>query len=57
MKNKGKTQIEELAADNKINRKQAIKRAGFYAVTAAGMITLLGSPKKALASPAEPTPW
>jgi len=60
MKNKGKTQIEELAADNKINRKQAIKRAGFYAVTAAGMITLLGSPKKSAAEgslPGAPTEW
>jgi hypothetical protein len=54
MKNKGKTQIEELAADNKINRKQAIKKAGFYAVTAAGMVTLLGSPKKSAAEGSTP---
>jgi hypothetical protein len=60
MKNKEKKQIEGSADDQKINRKQAIKRAGYYAVTAAGMITLLGSPKKASASeasPADPTPW
>jgi hypothetical protein len=54
MKNKEKTQIEESAVDKNINRKQAIKRAGFYAVTAAGMITLLGSPKKASASETSP---
>lgn len=60
MKNKEKIQTDELAVDQKINRKQAIKRAGYYAVTAAGMITLLGSPKKASASetiPTDPTPW
>jgi hypothetical protein len=57
MKNKGKKQTDKSAVDQKINRKQAIKRAGFYAVTAAGMITLLGSPKKASASPKDPPPW
>jgi hypothetical protein len=57
MKNKEKKQTDNSAVDQKINRKQAIKRAGFYAVTAAGMITLLGSPKKASASPKDPTPW
>ncbi|MBK6283875.1 MAG: hypothetical protein IPF54_15575 [Draconibacterium sp.] len=60
MKNKGKTQIEESAVDQRIDRKQAIKRAGFYAVTAAGMITLLGSPKKSSAAgslPGAPPDW
>jgi len=57
MKNKEKKQTDKSAVDQKINRKQAIKRAGFYAVTTAGMITLLGSPKRASASPADPTPW
>ena len=49
MKNIEKSQTEVPVLDQKINRKQALKRAGFYAVTAAGMITLLGSPKKSAA--------
>ncbi len=55
MENKKKTQTEVPAVDQKINRKQAIKKAGFYAVTAAGMITLLGTPKKASASETSPS--
>ena len=54
MKNKEKIQNDADPVKEKINRKQAIKRAGFYAVTAAGMITLLGSPKKAAAEPSYP---
>ncbi len=60
MKNKEKEQLEVPAVDQKINRKQAIKRAGFYAVTTAGMITLLGAPKKSSAAgslPGAPPVW
>lgn len=59
MKNKEKKQTDKSAVDQNINRKQAIKRAGFYAVTAAGMITLLGSPKKSSAAsfPENPPEW
>jgi hypothetical protein len=61
MKNKENLQKESASDEQKINRKQAIKRAGFYAVTAAGMITLLGSPKKSAGQvtslPPAPTPW
>jgi hypothetical protein len=49
MKNNGKTKSEVVSADQKITRKQALKKAGLYAATAAGMITLLGAPKKSAA--------
>lgn len=39
----------------KITRKEAIKKAGFIAVSAATMMILLGTPKSASASPAPPT--
>jgi hypothetical protein len=61
MKNKEKAKTEVTPASAKISRKQAIKRAGLYAVTAAGMITLLGSPKKSAAAgsltPPAPPVW
>jgi hypothetical protein len=59
MKNKEKTHEKVSSADQKIDRKQAIKRAGFYAVTAAGMMTLLGSPKNSAAAslPTAPPEW
>lgn len=53
MKNKEK---EVTSVDQKIDRKQAIKRAGFYAASAAGMISLLGSPKKSAAASLPPAP-
>lgn len=44
--------------DNKITRKEAIKKTGYIAVSAATMMILLGSPKKAPASsPAPVNPW
>ena len=45
-------------SDNKITRKEAIKKTGYIAVSAATMMILLGSPKKAQASsPAPVNPW
>ena len=42
----------------KITRKEAIKKTGYIAVSAATMMILLGSPKKAQASsPAPVDPW
>lgn len=49
MENKEKSKAELSSEDKKITRKQALKKAGFYAATAAGMITLLGAPKKSAA--------
>lgn len=42
----------------KISRKKAIKKAGFYALTTASMIFLLGTQKSAAASaPPAPPIW
>jgi hypothetical protein len=60
MKNLEKAKICDAPDELKITRKQAIKKAGFYAATAAGMIALLGSPKKSAAAsnaPAGPPEW
>ncbi len=54
MENKEKSKAELSSEDKKITRKQALKKAGFYAATAAGMITLLGSPKQAAADTSNP---
>jgi hypothetical protein len=57
MKNKAKKNREFSTAE-KISRKKAIKKAGFYSLTAASMILLLGSPKSAAASvPSSPPVW
>ena len=61
MENKEKSKAELSSEDKKITRKQALKKAGFYAATATGMITLLGTPSKsakaASASPEPPPGW
>ncbi len=62
MKNKKQTKsvtpIEGEVAKDKISRKEALKKTGYYAVTTTLMIQLLGSPQKSLAaSPAPPPPW
>ena len=54
MENKEISKAELASEDKKITRKQALKKAGFYAATAAGMITLLGSPKQAAAGASTP---
>lgn len=49
--------IEEIA-NKDISRKEAIKKAGYIAASAAGMMLLLGKPQKAMAaSPAAPPAW
>jgi len=58
MKNmeKEKTKVQPV---EKISRKKAIKKAGFYALTTASMILLLSSQKSAAASlsPADNPVW
>lgn len=44
------------AANKSISRKEAIKKTGFMAVSAATMMILLNSPAKANTSPAPPPP-
>jgi hypothetical protein len=56
MKNKEKKEKEGTSVDQKIDRKRAIKRAGFYAATAASMVILIGSPKKSPAASLPPPP-
>ena len=53
---KEKTKVPQV---EKISRKKAIKKAGFYALTTASMILLLGSQKSAAASlsPADTPVW
>lgn len=41
----------------KISRKEAIRKAGYYGVSAATLMILLGTPKTAAASPASPPAW
>jgi hypothetical protein len=45
--------------DKKISRKEALRKSGFIALSAATTLILLGSPNKAHAtgSPASPPPW
>jgi hypothetical protein len=61
MKNKiqeiAKKELEKIT-EKKITRKEAIKKTGYIAVSAATMMLLLSSPNKAqAASPAPPTTW
>ena len=57
MKNEKNTQQEESSAPL-INRKKAIKKAGYIALSAATMIILLGKPAKAaITSPQSMPLW
>jgi hypothetical protein len=59
MKNKIENLAEKEAAnmiEEKISRKQAIKKAGYIAVSAATMMMLLSSPSQAQASASRPAP-
>ncbi len=59
--NKDKDYLEK--ADRKISRKEAIKKAGYAAFSAATMMLLLNDPARAQTtsdsegSPADPGPW
>jgi len=44
----------EALQEKKISRKEAIKKAGYFAISAATTMILLGTPKTASASPAPP---
>lgn len=62
MRNKRKAKaviiIEELSSEGNISRKEALKKAGYYAATSVVMMQFLGSPLKSMAaSPAPPPPW
>ncbi len=61
MKNKEKEQAKVPAVEQKMDRKQAIKKAGLYAASAAGMIMLLGAPNKSASAasfaPPPPPVW
>jgi hypothetical protein len=48
-----KKEMESLR-EKKISRKEAIKKAGYMAISAATTMILLGTPKTASASPAPP---
>ena len=60
-----KKKIEEISKENlpglkdkKISRKEALRKSGFIALSAATTLILLGSPNKAAAtSPVDPPPW
>ena len=57
MKNEKDTQPEE-SSTPPINRKQAIKKAGYIALSATTMIILLGKPANAaITSPQSMPPW
>lgn len=57
-KNNKLQQTFEEIANKDISRKEAIKKAGYIAASAAGMMLLLGKPQKAMAaSPAAPPAW
>ena len=47
-----------VAKDKKITRKEALRKSGYIALSAATTLILLGSPAKAdTTSPAPPPPW
>jgi hypothetical protein len=51
------TSVDESTGE-KISRKEALKKAGYYAASAAGLMLLLGKPQKAMAaSPSPPPAW
>jgi hypothetical protein len=57
MKNKS-IENKEFSKAEKISRKKAIKMAGFYTITTASMILLLGTQKSAAVSlPPSPPIW
>lgn len=45
---------KEVLQEKKISRKEAIKKTGLFAISAATTMILLGTPKSASASPAPP---
>lgn len=50
--------LEDVTSKEVISRKQAIKKTGYMALTAATAMILLSNPKKAqAASPAPPSAW
>ena len=58
--NEEKDQIEKVTTDEKgekvISRKEALKKTGFIALSAATMMLLLNKPDKAVASSPAPMP-
>lgn len=58
-KNIEKNELKHIAdnTDEKISRKDAIRKASYYGISAATLMILLGTPKTASASPAAPPAW
>ena len=59
-KNKDSKGVQKIKAteERKISRKDAIKKTGYIALSAATMMLLLSKPENAAASsPASPNPW
>lgn len=57
MNKKVPTSVDESSGEQ-ITRKEALKKAGYYAASAAGLMLLLGKPQKAMAaSPQAPPAW
>jgi len=52
-----KRQIEASESEKKISRKEAIKKTGYVALSAATMILLLSKPAQAESSPASLPQW
>lgn len=48
-------EFEEIKGE-KISRKEAIKKVGYFAISASTMMILLGSPQKAHAASPDPPP-
>ncbi len=57
MKKEKEIKNEEGTKDRTIDRKEAIKKAGYIALSAATMMMLISAPKQAMASPASPSTW
>jgi hypothetical protein len=60
MKNKNEISLKSenhQLTDKKMTRKEAIKKSGIFALTAATMMILISTPKKAAASPAALPTW
>ena len=57
-KNSKEVQKEQTSDKRTMNRKEAIKKTGYIALSAATMMLLLSKPEKAAAtSPASPPTW
>jgi len=56
-KNQEESGKDEVTKNRSINRKEAIKKTGYIALSAATMMLLLSKPEKAVASSPAPPEW